>query len=185
MARIKVENWISQKGLLQIKEWASQGLTDKEIAESIKVSTPTLWKWRKKYPEIDVAIEEGREPVIIDVENCFIASCKDRYVEEVKTIKSPDGDITTITTNKFIPAKTGAMIFFLKNRYPEKWREPVENANYKKIQLENEKLLKDISLKDLQIETLKQNLANAESQLEKVDLILESLSNNAIIENAE
>lgn len=184
MARIKVENWISEKGLLQLKDWANAGLTDREIARSIRISNTTLWKWRKTYPEIDEAIEEGRKPVVLDVENCFIASCKDRYVDEVKTIEAPSGDVTTVTTRKFIPAKTGAMIFFLKNRYPEKWREPVEEASYKKVLLENEKLLKDIELRDLQIETLKQSLANAENQLEKVDLILESLA-NATIKDAE
>lgn len=184
MARIKVENWITEKGLLQLKHWANEGYTDMEIAKSIRISNVTLWKWRKKYPEIDEAIEEGRRPVVLDVENCFIASCKDRYVDEVKTIEAPSGDITTITTRKFIPARTGAMIFFLKNRYPEHWREPVEEASFKKIMLENEKLQKDIELKDLQIETLQQSLANAENQLEKVDLILESLG-NATIEDAE
>lgn len=184
MARIKVEDWITEKGLLQIKEWANSGLTDKEICRSIRISHGTLANWRKKYPEIEKAIQEGRAPVILKVEECFIASCQDRYIDEIKTITSPKGDVTTISTKKFIPAKTGAMIFFLKNRYPEKWREPVENASYTKLQLENEKLKKDLELKELQIKSLEYSLDNAESELSKVDAIMESIKNEAII-NAE
>ena len=43
----------------QIEEAAACGLTYKQIAHSLCMSEPALFEMRKKYPDIDIAIDRG------------------------------------------------------------------------------------------------------------------------------
>ena len=84
--------------------------------------------WRRKYKDIEIALAKGRDVV-------------DREVEETLFKKAIKGDTT-------------AMIFWLKNRKPDEWRNFVERATKEdkeeqrarinRILLENEKLKAEI-----------------------------------------
>lgn len=184
MARIKVEDWLTEGSLLQIEEWARAGYTDKEIYQAIHISKSTFRNWRNKYPVIDEHITKGRQPVITDVEQSFIASCTDRYVNEVTIKKLPDGSKIEQIKKKFVPAKTGAAIFFLKTHLPDKYGPPEDRVKYKRMELENQKLIKELELKELQIAALQRAQEQDTDELAKVDLILQEFENEAL-EDAE
>lgn len=73
------------------------GATDEELAKFLDVNTDTIYNWKKKHPEFVEAIKKGREYADIEVaKSLFSKACA--------------GDVT-------------AMIFWLKNRRPDQWRD--------------------------------------------------------------
>lgn len=97
MAKGKYQEYIENDGLLRLEAWARDGLTDEKIADKIGIATSTLYDWKKNYPEISEALKRGKEVVDIEVEN-------------VLHDLAMSGNIT-------------AIIFWLKNRKPDKWKD--------------------------------------------------------------
>jgi hypothetical protein len=100
MAKGKYEYWKSDDGLLLIEGWARDGLTNEQIAHNIGISRETLNVWTKKYSDISDALKKSKDVV-------------DRQVENALFKKACEGDTT-------------AMIFWLKNRRPNDWRDKRE-----------------------------------------------------------
>ena len=97
----KVEEWTGSDQLMLLRGWARDGLTDEEIAAKIGISRSTLMRWKKykvngQYP-IKAALKSGKEVIDYAVESALLK-------------KAMEGDTT-------------AMIFWLKNRRPDKWRD--------------------------------------------------------------
>lgn len=93
----KYDYWLTDDGLLLLEGWARSGLIDEQIAEKIGISRSTLSEWKKKFPDISDALKKGKEIV-------------DYQVEQALLKKALEGDTT-------------ALIFWMKNRCPEKWRD--------------------------------------------------------------
>lgn len=96
----KYEEWISEEGLLRIQGWARDGLTDEDIAANMGIVKSTLYEWKKKYPNLSNALKINKDVA-------------DRRVENALYEKALAGDTT-------------AMIFWLKNRKPDAWRDKRE-----------------------------------------------------------
>lgn len=130
MAKGKYREWISPDGLLLVKGWARDGLTDEEIAKNIGVNKVTIYDWIKRFPEFSNAIKTGRKPVLVEVEDTFFEKkLKGYYVdEEIEEITiHPDGGQTKHKrkSKRYIPPDTTAMIFFMKCRMPEKYNDKI------------------------------------------------------------
>lgn len=109
-AKGKYSEWLTPEGLTLLRGWARDGATDEILARKIGVAVSTYYEWRNRFPEIAEAVKKGKEIVDYEVE-----------CEMLKAIKA--GNVT-------------AMIFWLKNRQPEKWRdkpEITEDAAIKKL----------------------------------------------------
>jgi hypothetical protein len=92
-----------------LQGWARNGLTDEQIASNMGISTCTLYDWKKKYTDIAKALKKGKEVVDLAVENALL--------------------------KKALAGDTTAMIFWLKNRRPDRWRDRHENTvDFKKSQ---------------------------------------------------
>lgn len=100
--RNKYERWLTKEGLALLGGWAKEGLTDEQIAANMGIARSTLAEWKNKYPDIGNVLKENKEVADYNVENALY-----------KTALS--GNVT-------------AMIFWLKNRKPSKWREKVEET---------------------------------------------------------
>ena len=96
MAKGKYQEWLEPDGLILLQGWARDGLTDEQIAQNMGIARETLRVWKKKYSGISVTLKKGKEVVDFTVENALLS-------------KALSGDTT-------------AMIFWLKNRRPDKWR---------------------------------------------------------------
>ena len=83
-----------------IEGWARDGLREEDIAHNMGIAYSTLRDWKKKYPAILAAIKKGKEVVDYAVESSLLK-------------ESLNGNVT-------------AMIFWLKNRRPDKWRDRPE-----------------------------------------------------------
>ena len=95
-----------------IEGWAKDGLTQQQIAENLGIGLTTLKDYMKKSPSIATAIKKGKEVTDYQVENALFKS-------------AINGNVT-------------AMIFWLKNRRPDKWRDRRESAEIDLMQREME-----------------------------------------------
>ena len=132
----KYEEWLTPDGLLRVQGWARDGLTDEQIASNMGVGTSAFYEWQSKFPEFAEAIKKGKAPVDIQVENALLKramgytvteTVKEVYREgDTKNGKVISSHIREIT--KEIPPDVGAIIFWLKNRRPGRWRDKIEAA---------------------------------------------------------
>ena len=99
MAKGKKDEWLTTDGLLLIEGWARSGLTDEQIAENMGITARTLYRWKNTENLICQALKKNKEIADFKVENALYESAL-------------GGNVT-------------AMIFWLKNRKPDKWRDKV------------------------------------------------------------
>ena len=95
-----ITDWETVEKLQLLEEWSTQGLYIKDIAAMMGVCVTTVYDWMNKNPEIAAAIKKGRDKSIDMVENALFQS-------------AISGNVT-------------AMIFYLKNRAPERYKDRVE-----------------------------------------------------------
>ena len=121
-----VDKWLTEDGLLLLQCWA-RDFSLGDIANKIGISSKTLIDWRKKYPEIDKAISEGKEVVDYKVENALLKVALGFTTTETKTIIGPpdkNGNrrIRVEKTEKEIAPNPTAIMCWLNNRKPEQWK---------------------------------------------------------------
>lgn len=97
MAKIMMGEWEEKDNLLLLESWSRDGLTEVQIAGNIGISARTLLNWKKKSIPIFLALKRGKEVADYQIENALFKSAL-------------EGNVT-------------AMIFWLKNRRPDKWRD--------------------------------------------------------------
>lgn len=86
-----------QPRLEEIRDWAGQGLTRPEIASRLGVDRATLHRYMNDHDDLRDALKSGDTEIVANVEAALAK-------------KALGGDVT-------------AMIFFLKNKAPDKWRD--------------------------------------------------------------
>ena len=121
----KVADWISETGLLKVKGWAFDGLNDGQIAGNMGISKSTYYEWQKKFPDFAAAIKDGKVVPDREVENALLKRAKGYEYEEVtEEWSEQEGKmIVTKRVTKQVPPDPTSMIFYLKNRKPEEWRD--------------------------------------------------------------
>ncbi len=107
---------------------AEQGKTNKEMAEVIGVHEKTINAWQGKHPDFRYALKEAKQIADSFVEaSLFMRACGYSH-PEVKVF-CHEGIITEHIVMKHYPPDSTAMIFWLKNRQPEDWRDKIETDN--------------------------------------------------------
>lgn len=126
--RGKYTDWITEEGLIKIEGWARDGLIDEQIAHNIGIARSTLAGWKNSYPVIAEALKRGKEVVDREVENAlYNRALGYTYADEQETIEEDhEGELVskkTTSQTRHVSGDTTAMIFWLKNRKPEQWRD--------------------------------------------------------------
>lgn len=130
----KYETWLEPDNLIKLEGWARDGLTDEQIAHNIGINRTTLYAWKAKYTDFSNALKRGKEVVDRIVENALLKSAMGyKYDEVVKErIYNPEtGESEMVEvkrTIKDVAPNVTALIFWLKNRQSEKWRD-TKNVN--------------------------------------------------------
>lgn len=128
----KYEYWLTNDGLIKIKGWARDGLTIKQIAENAGVADSTFRDWVNRFPALSAALKNEKDIADRHVENALYNRALGYGYSEKKTtvteILNPEtGNIIELKKTeifeKHMPADTTAMIYWLKNRKPNEWRE--------------------------------------------------------------
>lgn len=125
----KYDDWLTEDGLLKIQGWAMDGLTDEQIAHNMGIRRSTLYEWRKKFVAISDTLKKSKEVADRYVENALYkrAVGYEEIVEKKQRVLHGVVVEENITT-KQIPPDVTAMIFWLKNRKPDVWRDKTETA---------------------------------------------------------
>lgn len=115
-------DWLKPEQLEKITDWTMQGITDKQLAYNMGIGVSTLYKWQNEHVEILEAIKEGKKVADEQVENALYRSAIGYTVTDIVE-ETTDKGIFTRKTTKNIPPNITAMIFWLKNRKPEVWKD--------------------------------------------------------------
>lgn len=106
---------------------ARLGATDLQLATVLSVSIDTITQWKKEHEEFSLSIKKGK--AFFD-DNCVESSLLKRAMGMKRMVQriTKDGDI--IDTYEELPPDPTSMIFWLKNRRREYWkdRQAVEHS---------------------------------------------------------
>lgn len=114
--------------LILIEGWARDGLTDAQIAKNLGIAYSTFCEYKKKDSEILEALKKGKEVIDYEVENALLKSAMGYEAEEViyerRKIARDEYELVPVKIiKKQIPPNPTSLIYWLKNRRPDKWRE--------------------------------------------------------------
>lgn len=114
------------------------GLIDKQLAFFFGVSESTLNRWKLAYPEFSESIRRGKALADVEVVEALYRSAIGFSYEE-SVVKEFNGKIEVIKTIKHRPPSSTAMIFWLRNRQPDKWSNnpspKIEEENAQPVQI--------------------------------------------------
>lgn len=101
------------------------GATDVMLADFFHVSEPTLNKWKKDYPDFLKSLKASKAELDSKVEHSLFERAMGYTTKETKVFCN-NGQVITEEIDKHYAPDPTSMIFWLKNRQPEKWRDKQE-----------------------------------------------------------
>lgn len=133
----------------KLTEYASQNITNKEIAEALDMSVASFYNKMKTDEKFRQAYEQGMDNRKYELEKALYKRAAGYQAEEVVIEKDESGNVvkTKVTEKSYVPDTT-ALIFTLSNRYSDKYKQRVEssidiNVNVNQInQLPDNELIK-------------------------------------------
>lgn len=120
-----------------IEGWAKDGLTDEQISRNLGISKVTFYKYKASCSELNELLKKSKEVVDYEVENALYKSA--------------------------IGGNVSAMIFWLKNRRPDKWRDKREHS-------EIELMKQELQLKERKLELEQQKLQDLKDKFFNIDI---------------
>lgn len=118
----KYTEWLTREGLLKIEGWAKDGLIDEQIAKNMGVAYSTFKEWKKRFPDLSDVLKRSKEVADREVENALFESAKGFVYEEEAVTNT--GEVVTV--KKYSKPNVTAIIFWLKNRKRNEWRDKQE-----------------------------------------------------------
>lgn len=112
------------------KEYAEQalklcklGAIDRDLADFFGVTETTINNWKDEHPKFFESIKEGKLEPDQEIENSLFNRAKGmkRTIQRL----SKDGDV--LDCEEELPPDPVSMIFWLKNRRPDRWRDKQEH----------------------------------------------------------
>lgn len=104
-----------------LKTLASFGLTDAQLASVFRVTEQTICNW-KKDENVFLALKDGKNIADAMVKRSLFERAMG-YSHSEEKIFQHEGQIIRAQTIKYYPPDSTALIFWLKNRQPDQWRE--------------------------------------------------------------
>jgi hypothetical protein len=110
--------------------WARDGLTDEQVANNLGISTTAYYEYKLKHREFTESLKKGKEVSDYEVEGSLFKRANgytyDETTRENKFIEGEWQMVTTKIVTKQVAADPTSMIFWLKNRKSEQWRDRQE-----------------------------------------------------------
>jgi len=140
----KYHKWITKEGMILIRSWARDGLSNEQIAKNIGINPDTLYTWIKRFPEIDESLKKGKEVVDFEVENALLKRALGYEYEEVKK-EYENGKLVRVNkTIKREAPSTTAQIFWLINRSRQTGKWQNTRTNNVNVNTETNEILKSV-----------------------------------------
>ena len=111
----------------QARKLCMLGATDKQLADFFGVSEQTVNTWKTVYPAFLESLKAGKMLADAEVAHSLYQRAVG-YSHPQDDIKVVEGEIVITPTTKHYPPDATSMIFWLKNRQPERWRAQPEDG---------------------------------------------------------
>lgn len=130
--------------LEEVKKWAEEGATDKEIAESLGVGYSTFLKYKSEIQEFQDLLKKAHQVPVKEIKKALYKRATGFQYVEVKTTKGVDTDgnsyFKTEETLKTALADVAAAMVLLKHwDKDEEWTNDPASLRLKKEELELKK----------------------------------------------
>ena len=126
----KINEWLTEERLSELKSLADGGETMKAIATHIGISVRTLERWRANYPEIASVIGYRALSDGDRVEKALLRRAVGYTQTEITRQKGKDGKLEIVkTVEKQVMPSTTAQIFWLKNKCGYEWDSALREDN--------------------------------------------------------
>lgn len=103
------------------------GATDAQLADFFEVSISTITLWKVKHAEFSASVKVPKAAADERVEQSLYRRAMG-YEHDETDIRVIDGQVVMTPIRKYYPPDSTAMIFWLKNRRPDDWREKVDHT---------------------------------------------------------
>lgn len=98
------------------------GATDEQMANAINVGTTRFYEYKKQHPKFAESIKKGGIVADSQVAQALFKRAVGFY-QEVEELKATQEGIVKIKVNKYFPPEPTAIIYWLKCRQPNNWRD--------------------------------------------------------------
>ncbi len=126
--------WLSPDGLMLMSNWRRNGVALTDIATKyVGVSKTAFWGWYRESADLRKAMADAKDLADATVENALYrrAVGYDYYEDTWELV---EGELRkTRVIRKHVPPETKAIMQWLFNRLPNRWRaqqEPLESTQY-------------------------------------------------------
>lgn len=109
----------------QARKLCLLGATDAKLADFFEVDEATINRWKHDFPEFCKSLKAGKIQADAEIAESLFNRAKG-YVAPDLDIKMYEGQIIETPYMKHYPPDATSMIFWLKNRQPDLWREKRE-----------------------------------------------------------
>ena len=109
----------------QVKSLYIAGLTDEQVAEFLKIDKATLNRWKNRFPEFRASIKDWKIKADTVIVNSLFHRARGYSHSAIKFFQCGKKVIKVPYIEHYPPDPT-SLIFWLKNRQPEKWRDKHE-----------------------------------------------------------
>lgn len=123
----------------QAEQLCKLGATDNDLAQFFKVTTVTLWNWQSRHPEFFKALKVGKAESDERVERSLYNKATG-YTFTSEKVFQFQGEIVRAQVTEHVPPSDTSMIFWLKNRRPEQWRDVKESKHSGEINYKHEQV---------------------------------------------
>ena len=110
-----------QRFLKEALVMARGGLTEHEISDAFDISNGTLQLWKKEYPELAIALLEGRSIWDDRVEASLAQAAIGYSHPAVQILMTKEGDVVQVDYVKHYPPNVQAANLWLANRKQKEW----------------------------------------------------------------
>ena len=112
----------SQAYAKQAEKLCQLGATDEDLADFFGVSIRTIERWRVEYVGFCRAVKNGKDAADDAVERSLFKRAMG-YTFDSEKIFHHEGKIVRAQTREHVPPDTASIIFWLKNRRKDVWRD--------------------------------------------------------------
>ena len=109
----------------QARKLCLLGATDAKLADFFEVDEATINRWKHDFPDFCKSLKQGKIQADAEIAESLFNRAKG-YVAPDIDIKMYEGEIIKTPHMKHYPPDATSMIFWLKNRQPDLWREKRE-----------------------------------------------------------
>lgn len=110
----------------QAAKLCALGATDAQLADFFEVAISTISLWKVEHKEFSESINVPKSEANTRVEQSLYRRAMGYEHDEVD-IRVIEGQLVKTPIRKYYPPDTAAMIFWLKNRNKDEWRDKIDH----------------------------------------------------------